>query len=122
MAARQSSHRASTRARTQPPSTLELNAALLEYLSRSPGSIIWELLKIWAATWGLSRFDTESIYKVLDLLVEDMGHAIADQVKAAIGNTGVAVEKDQILHVLRLFKGTTVRSIKDYLKARGQRR
>jgi hypothetical protein len=59
---------------------------------------------------------------VLDLLVEDIEHAIADQVKAAIGNTGVAVEKDQILHVLRLFKGTTVRSIKDYLKARGQRR
>jgi hypothetical protein len=94
----------------------------LEYLSRSPGSIIWDLLKIWAATWGLSRLDTESIYKVLDLLVEDIEHAIADQVKAAIGNTGVAVEKDQILHVLRLFKGTTVRSIKDYLKARGQRR
>jgi hypothetical protein len=46
---------------------------------------------------------------------------VADQAKPAIGNTWMVIEKDKIVHVLRLFKGMIVRSTKGHLKAQRQK-
>jgi hypothetical protein len=87
----------------------------LEYLSKSSGQISFALLKIWAASWGFFTFDGDSVFEVLDLLVEDIEHAVADQTKGFIGRAGITVEKDEILRILRIFKSAIIQKIKRYL-------
>jgi hypothetical protein len=87
----------------------------LEYLSKSSGQISFALLKSWAASWGFFTFDGDSVFEVLDLLVEGIEHAVADQTKGFIGRAGITVEKDEILRILRIFKSAIIQKIKGYL-------
>jgi hypothetical protein len=98
-----------------PPTVLELNAALLEYLSWSPAKVVWELLRSWAASWGFFKFDGESIYQVLDTLVENISHAVAEKTRNLLVKGGVSVEKEEILQILGALKSAVVRNIKGYL-------
>jgi benzoyl-CoA reductase/2-hydroxyglutaryl-CoA dehydratase subunit BcrC/BadD/HgdB len=87
----------------------------LEYLSKSTGQIIWGLLKAWATSWGLFKFDRDNVFEVIDLLVQDIEHAVAEQTKNFIGRAGIAVEKEQILRMVRMLKGMIARKIQRHL-------
>ncbi|PMD29257.1 hypothetical protein L207DRAFT_593676 [Hyaloscypha variabilis F] len=110
-----SSHRPPSSIRGRPPNILELNAALLEYLSKSTGQIIWGLLKAWTTSWGLFKFDRDNFFEVIDLLVQDIEHAVAEQTKDFICRAGIAVEKEQILRMVRMLKGMIVRKVQRHL-------
>jgi hypothetical protein len=58
------------------------------------------------------RFDGESVYKVLDLLIRELENLVAQQVKYTIWKVRIALEKDRMLKFLRIFKGMIVRTIK----------
>ncbi|PMD64657.1 uncharacterized protein K444DRAFT_625321 [Hyaloscypha bicolor E] len=110
-----SNHRPPSRIRGRPPTVLELNSALLEYLLKSSGQISFSLLKSWAASWGFFTFDGDSVFKVLDLLVKEIEDAVAVQTKGFIGRAGIIVEKDEILRILRILNSAIVQKIKGYL-------
>jgi hypothetical protein len=110
-----SNHRPPSRIRGRPPTALELNSALLEYLLKSSGQISISLLKSWAASWGFFTFDGDSVFKVLDLLVEEIEDAVAEQTKGFIGRAGIIVEKGEILRILRILNSAIVQKIKGYL-------
>ena len=110
-----SSHQPPSNIRGRPPNLLELNAALLEYLSKSSGQIIWGLLKAWATSWGFYKFDRDNVFEVIDLLVNDIEHAIAEQTKELIGKAGIAVEKAEILRLVRMLKAIIVRKVKSHI-------
>lgn len=57
--------------------------------------------------------------------MRDIEHAIANQTEDFIGKTGVVVEKDEILRIMRILKDTIVRRIQVHVgmkRAKGQNR
>ncbi|KAE9375024.1 hypothetical protein N431DRAFT_534036 [Stipitochalara longipes BDJ] len=73
------------------------------------------LLKAWTASWGFFNFDRDNVFEVIDLLVQDIKHAIADQTTEFIGRAGITIEKKEILRMMKILKNMIMKKIKGHL-------